>query len=63
MGYSYGKPLERIEIFWLVELLSQLVMNRVRFWKDKWCSDEPLCTTFPSLFAIVASEEAWVVDV
>ena len=26
--------------------------TRVRFWKDKWCGDDPLCTSFPSLFAI-----------
>ena len=32
------------------------------FWKDKWCGDELLCTTFPSLFAIVASKD-WAVDV
>ncbi|RVX10684.1 hypothetical protein CK203_018196 [Vitis vinifera] len=36
--------------------------GEVGFWKDKWCGDELLCTTFPSLFAIVASKD-WVVDV
>ena len=25
--------------------------------KDKWCGDEPLCATFPSLFVIVSSKE------
>ena len=34
---------------------------RVKFWKDK-CSEEPLCETFPSLFALFDSKEVWVVD-
>ena len=37
--------------------------RRVRFWKDKWCGDDPLCTSFPSLFAISLDKEAWVADV
>ena len=30
---------------------------------DKWCGDEPLCESFPSLFTISSSKEAWVADV
>ena len=37
--------------------------RRVSFWKDKWCGDDPLCTSFPSLFAISSAKEAWVADV
>ena len=37
--------------------------RRVRFWKDKWYGDYPLCTSFPSLFAISLDKEAWVADV
>ena len=37
--------------------------RRVRFWKDRWCGDNPLCTSFPSLFAISLSKEVWVEDV
>ena len=37
--------------------------RRVRFWKDKWCGDDQLCTSFPSLFAISLDKEAWVADV
>ena len=37
--------------------------RRVRFWKDKWCGDNPLCTSFSSLFAIPLAKEAWVEDV
>ena len=34
--------------------------RRVRFWKDKWCRDEPLYESFPSLFAISLAKDAWV---
>ncbi|RVW16682.1 hypothetical protein CK203_080853 [Vitis vinifera] len=37
--------------------------RRVRFWKDKWCRDDPLCTSFPSLFAISSAKEASVANV
>ena len=37
--------------------------QRVRFWMDKWYGDEPLCESFPSLFSISLSKEAWVLDV
>ncbi|RVW88908.1 hypothetical protein CK203_045051 [Vitis vinifera] len=36
---------------------------RVRFWKDKWCGDEPLYESFPSLFAISQAKDAWVSEV
>ncbi|KAL6334735.1 hypothetical protein AAG906_021394 [Vitis piasezkii] len=34
--------------------------RRVRFWKDKWYGDEPLCISFPSLFVVASSKEVWV---
>ena len=37
--------------------------RRVRFWKDKWCGDEVLCYSFPSLYALAVSKEEWVVEV
>ena len=37
--------------------------QRVRFWMDKWCGEEPLCESFPSLFSISLSKNAWVSDV
>ena len=36
--------------------------SRVKFWKDRWCSKEPLYVTFPLLFALFYSKEAWVAD-
>ncbi|KAL6342305.1 hypothetical protein AAG906_007519 [Vitis piasezkii] len=37
--------------------------QRVRFWKDKWCGDGPLCESFSSLFSISMSKIAWVSEV
>ena len=37
--------------------------RRVRFWPDRWCTNEPLRDAFPSLFSIAASKEAWVAEV
>ena len=37
--------------------------RRVRFWLDKWCGDESLKDTFPSLFALATSKDAWVEEV
>ncbi|RVX06663.1 hypothetical protein CK203_029560 [Vitis vinifera] len=37
--------------------------RRVRFWRDRWCGDSPLCESFPSLFALSTEKEAWVADV
>ena len=37
--------------------------QKVRFWTDKWCGDEPLCESFLYLFSISLSKDAWVLDV
>ena len=36
--------------------------QKVKFWKDRWCGDEPFCVSFPS-FALVVFKDAWVKDV
>ena len=36
--------------------------QRVKFWKDK-CGDGPLCESFPSLFSMSMSKNAWVSEV
>ena len=36
--------------------------RRVKFWKDIWCGNIPLCEVFPSLFAFAVSQDAWVED-
>ena len=45
--------------------ISFLVGNggMVKFWKDKWCGDNSLSVSFPSLFALADSKEGWVEDV
>ncbi|RVW20629.1 4-hydroxy-tetrahydrodipicolinate reductase 2, chloroplastic [Vitis vinifera] len=37
--------------------------RRVRFWRDRWCGDSPLCVSFPSLFALSIDKGAWVADI
>lgn len=37
--------------------------RRVRFWNDRWCGDEALSISFPSLYALVTSKEVWVAEV
>ena len=34
-----------------------------KFWKDKWCEYTPLSVSFPFLFALADSKEAWVEDI
>ena len=36
---------------------------RVSFWKDIWCGEEALDTSFPAQFALAAQKEASVADV
>lgn len=36
--------------------------RRVKFWIDKWCGDEPFRVSFPSLYALTVSKEAWVAN-
>ena len=45
-------------------MISFVVGNgrRVKFWKDRWCIEKPLCEAFPSLFALSDSKEAWVAN-
>ncbi|RVW28234.1 hypothetical protein CK203_083667 [Vitis vinifera] len=37
--------------------------QKVRFWRDRWCRDSPLCVSFPSLFALTVDKEVWVTDI
>ena len=37
--------------------------QRVRFYIDKWCGYESFCESFPSLFTLSSSKEAWVANV
>ena len=35
----------------------------MKFWKDRWCGASPFCDSFPTLFALTVSNDAWVKDV
>ncbi|KAL6344432.1 hypothetical protein AAG906_039688 [Vitis piasezkii] len=39
-----------------------LVKRRAKFWKDKWCGDKPSNASFPSLYVLTISKEAWVAN-
>lgn len=36
--------------------------SHIRFWHDLWCGDKPLKLSFPALYSIARSPDAWVVD-
>ncbi|RVW28347.1 putative ribonuclease H protein [Vitis vinifera] len=36
--------------------------KRIKFWKDKWCGDEPLNVSFLSLFALSNSKDAGLAE-
>ena len=65
-GYGVGlwKAIRR-EWHVVSSRLSFVVGNgqMVKFWKDRWCGDSPLCVSFPTLFALAVSKDAWVKDV
>ena len=37
--------------------------NRIRFWKDTWCGELPLCVTFPTLYNVAGTRKAMVDEV
>ena len=37
--------------------------KKVKFLKDKWCGNDALCDSFPSLYALAASKEGLVSEV
>lgn len=36
--------------------------NRVKFWTDIWCCDQPLCSLVPNLFSVSTQKHASVAD-
>ena len=36
--------------------------NMVKFWKNRWCRDSSLRESFPELYSITSSKDAWVSD-
>ena len=63
MRDNYGVGLwKAIRLLW--ELIFSRILfvvgngRRVKFWRDRWCRDEPLRVLFLSLFALASSKEA-----
>lgn len=38
-------------------------MENVKFWKDMWCFEVVLCTSYLAFYAITDSKKNWKVDV
>ena len=36
--------------------------RRISFWKDVWCGEEVLCSSFPSMFLLAVQKDAMVSD-
>ena len=36
--------------------------RKVRFWEDVWCSEAPLCSSFPSLYEVASSKGDMLAD-
>ena len=63
MGWGFGRKLVRKVYCCSTMFLSRWGMaKRVRFWKDIWCGNIPLCEAFPSLYDLSVSKDAWVAD-
>ena len=37
--------------------------SRIRFWEDRWCGENPLCVSFPTLYVVAASKGATLGEV
>ena len=53
-----------VQLWKAISRLSFVVGNgqRVKFW-DRWCGAAPFRVSFPTLFALTVSKNAWVKDV
>ena len=43
-------------------MLKNIAFSMGRFWKDKWCGNNTLRDSFPSLYALADSKDAWVAN-
>lgn len=37
--------------------------RKVRLWVERWCEEESLQISFPTLYALAMNKEAWVADI
>ena len=60
--WDFGRKLGRISFAKKKKVVFSVGDDRrVKFWKDKWCGNIALYDSFPSLYALAASKEAWLV--
>ena len=63
-GLEYGEKLEKNgRPFYLMQCSWFGDGRRGSFWKDFWCGEEALCTSFPSMFELTTHKDAMVADV
>ncbi|RVW63585.1 hypothetical protein CK203_057416 [Vitis vinifera] len=57
--------IEEREALWKQVISRKFGVEEGRWYtcEDKWCGDEALCDSFPSLYALVVSKEKWVAEV
>ena len=37
--------------------------SRIRFWEDRWCGENPLCVSFPTLYVVATSKGTTIGEV
>ena len=63
MGLVYGRKLGKSGLAFLrTRSFSLGDGRRINFWKDVWCGEEALCSSYPSLFNLALNKEATVVN-
>ena len=64
MRLAYGRKLGKSGlVFFQNAVFSLGDERRINFWKDVWCGDEALCSSYPSLFNLALNKEATVADI
>ena len=64
MGLAYGRKLGNSGlVFFQNAVFSLGDERRINFWKDVWCGEEALCSSYPSLFNLALNKEAMVADI
>ena len=57
-GWGLERDWEAVGFFYTKTSFKVGNKSRVKFWKDRWCNEQPLCEIFPFLFALSDSNEA-----
>ena len=64
MGLAYGRKLGKSGLVFSKTRFSPLGDGRwINFWKDVWCGEEALCSSYPSLFNLALNKEAKIANI